>query len=73
MGVVSGLIAGVLRIKWGHYTGFLQLDLISALFMGYMQVVCRYFMGILPFTAILQVISRPLFYKSTKNVSNNCH
>ena len=56
MGVVSGLIVGVLRIKWGNYTGFLQLDLISASFMGYMQVVCRYFMGILPFTAILQVI-----------------
>ena len=36
-----------------------------ALYVGFMQVMCGNYTGNLPFTGILQVISRPLFYKST--------
>ena len=56
MRVVSGLFAGVLWRNLGHYTCYLQLDLISALYMGYMQVIYGFFTGNLPFTGILQVI-----------------
>ena len=48
---------GVLRRNWGHSTRYLQLDLNSALYMVYVPVIWGYFMGILPFTGILQVIS----------------
>ena len=57
MWVNSRLFPGVLGINWWQFTCFLQLDLISALYTGYMQVIWGYFMGILPFTGILQVIS----------------
>ena len=53
---VTGLFPGVLGRKWGYYTCFLQLDLISALYMAYVRVIYGAFMGILPFTGILQVI-----------------
>ena len=56
MGVVSWLFLAVLRSKCSHFTGCLQLDLISSYYLVYMRVVYRLFTCILPFTAILQVI-----------------
>ena len=54
--VVTGLFPGVFGRICGYFTSFLQLDLISALFMAYMRVIYGAFMGNLPFTGILQVI-----------------
>ena len=54
--VVSGLFPGIIGRIYGYYTCFLQLDLISALYIAYMRVIYGAFMGILPFTGILQVI-----------------
>ena len=65
MWVVSGLFAGVLWRNLGHYTCYLQLDLISALYVGYLLVIWGNFTGNLPFTVNLRVILGPLFYKST--------
>ena len=56
MGVVSWLFLAVLQSKCSHFTGCLQLDLISSYYLVYVPLIYRSFTGILPFTGILQVI-----------------
>ena len=54
--VISRLFPGIIGRIYRYFTCYLQLDLISVLYMGYMWIIYGAFMGILPFTGILQVI-----------------
>ena len=64
--VSSGLFPGVIGIIWIQYATYFHLGPISGWYQVYSQVICRQYLGYLPFTAILPEVSGLPYPRSTE-------